>query len=503
MAQLQIISGERRQPLAVQPGTTILDALRAAGVRLTAPCGGTHHCGKCRVQASGALSPVSAEEAALLAGDTERLACFAHILGDSSVTLPPSAVWQVLTAFHRPLHVPAQSNSNWGIACDIGTTTVAAYLLRGGYAEPVASVGEYNAQACFGADVLSRIAYTMEHGPTQMQRTITGQLESLSLWLCRQADIRPGEVRSAVVTGNTTMLHLLCGLDAGPLALAPFTPASLFGMWTRLPLGAFASLPVYLPPCVSAYVGADVVCGALATQLEAMPGTVLFLDVGTNGEMILKTDTQLLACATAAGPAFEGAGISCGSGAVPGAISHVWLEDGRLRYETIADRPPESICGSGLIDAAAALIQVGLLNRKGRLRATLGGSCMIGQSGVCLTQKDIRELQLAKAAVRAGIQTLLDAAELLPEQLDQVVLAGGFGMALPVASAAAIGLLPGVCAGRVVAAGNTAGAGAAQLLLDEAQTAQAASLAGRIRYLELAGNPQFAKHFIKYLSLEP
>ena len=299
------------------------------------------------------------------------------------------------------------------------------------------------------------------------------------------------------------MLHLLCGLDAGPLTQAPFTPASLFGAWTHLPLGTFAALPVYLPPCVSAYVGADIVCGALVTQLEAMSGSVLFLDVGTNGEMILKTGTQLLACATAAGPAFEGAGISCGSGAVPGAISRVWLEDGQFQYETIEGQPAKSICGSGLIDAAAALIQAGLLNHRGRLKSALGSSCMIGQSGVCLTQKDIRELQLAKAAVRAGIQTLLDAAGLLPEQLDRVVLAGGFGMALPVASAAAIGLLPGVCTDRVMAVGNTAGAGAAQLLLDKAQETQAASLAGRIRYLELAGNPQFAKHFIKYLSLEP
>lgn len=503
MARVQIDTGDRQLLVDAGAGENLLALLIRAGVAVDAPCGGMHTCKKCMVRVAGAVSGPGEEEDALFRERGLRLACCTVILGDCRVWYEEDASFRVVTS-SAPGPVPTGGGllrDGYGFAVDIGTTTIAAYLLKAGEYAPIDSCGADNRQRTYGADVLSRIMYGAEHGIEPLGRAVREQLAQLFSALCSRNGVPAGAVKLAVVTGNTTMLHFLLDLDARGLSVAPFTPESLFGVEDTLHLPPFGDLRVYCPPCVSAYIGADVVCGAHFAELERRGGNRLFLDVGTNGEMILNAGGRLLACSTAAGPAFEGAGISCGSGAVSGAINHVFVENGEVRVEVLGGGRAKSLCGSGLIDGVAALKTVGILDVKGRLPKTCGGRYPIGSTEVCLTQKDVRELQLAKSALRAGMDTLLAEAGLTYESLDEIILAGGFGSVLSVDSAVEIGLFPAVCRHRVRAVGNAAGAGAMALLLDKNAAEQIEALAKRVELVELSCNPVFARQFIRGMNL--
>ncbi len=492
-----------------EPGQTILDILRGAGFVPDAPCGGRGTCGRCRVRISGAVSaPTDAEGAAVREG--LRLACQCRAEGDCTVTLSSAGADEICTdgagrAF------PLTRRAGLGAAVDIGTTTVVLYLYDLETGARLALAGGPNAQKPYGADVISRVSWCDEHenGLNELAAAIRGQLRALLAQTLAEAGRAEAELAELCVAGNTVMLHLLCGLDPHSIAVAPFTPRSLFG--EAIPGGTIGlpDVPVLLCPCVAGYVGGDITAGLLASGAAADAGPCLFLDVGTNGEMALCRGGRVVTCATAAGPAFEGAEISCGIPARAGAIDRVWLENGRVKISVLGGGEAAGVCGSGLLDALAVMLDLGAVDETGRLlppdetpeaaREYVfddGGAHFRLAPGVSVSAADVRALQLAKAAVAAGIETLLARMDAAPEDLTALYLAGGFGNYLRPESAARIGLFPACLASRTVPCGNSAGAGASAALCSDAARAELADIAARAEYLELSGRADFSEAYI-------
>ena len=350
-----------------------------------------------------------------------------------------------------------------GAAVDIGTTTLAAQLYdRDGL---LATAAAPNPQRSFGADVISRIGRSMEGDSPALANCVRQAIAGLLRTLCGQAGRRSEEIDALVLTGNTAMLHLLCGLDVSPLAAAPFQAEERFGRYlpaAELDLPCAPGALAYLPRCMSAFVGADITTALLASGICAGRETRMLTDIGTNGEIALWHQGRLSCCSTAAGPAFEGANLSQGMQGAPGAIDHAWVADGALEVHTIGEAAPAGICGSGVADVLAGLLELGRLDETGLLNE--GDDAWPLAPGVAITQGDIRQVQLAKSAVRAGIETLLARAGLAPDALAELAIAGGFGSYLSLDSAAAIGLIPPELKPRCRVLGNAALAGAAMLL---------------------------------------
>lgn len=408
-----------------------------------------------------------------------------------------------------------------GAAFDLGTTTVVGELWDLAAGKRLAVASRTNPQREFGADVISRTEHAARtpSGLAKLQSLAAGCLNEILAECLKSAGCRADDVAELFVAGNTVMQHLLMGVSPENIAQSPFTPAFAAATSARaaelgLSAGPLARLTVM--PAISGYVGGDIVAGLVATGLLDEPlGAVLFIDIGTNGEMVLVSDGRATSCSTAAGPAFEGARISSGMRAMSGAIEEVRFTGGDLECLTIDGAAPRGICGTGLIDAGAALLAAGLMENSGRLlepgelprelapalRARIrpdadDPAILLGAGReVALTQRDLRELQLAKAAVRAGAETLLAEAGLTSLDLSRVVLAGAFGSYIDPKTALAIGLLPDVPVERVNFAGNTSAAGARMALLDVAAREKARRLAQTVGYLELSGRADFQERF--------
>lgn len=496
MSSIHIEQNGVTRTLSVPADETLLSALRRAGYSIPAACGGKGRCGKCRVPVNG----------------VPRLACRVYPADGDTVTLPESAGGAILT---RTLPMPACQPGRTGCAAavDLGTTTVVARLYDLASGAELATESGWNTQAPYGADVISRIQYTLEQPDglqelSQRSREQVWALIGRALARCgRAADT----LREITLVGNTVMQHLFAGYSVRSIAAAPFQPETLFDASETVPLHG---VPVRLAPCVAGYVGGDITAGLLAAGLAELPGEHLFLDIGTNGEMALGGRGGFTCCAVASGPAFEGAGISCGMPGVDGAVSRVRYDRGFV-YDVIGGGTPKGLCGSGLLDLTAVLLRLGAIAPGGRLlppeqapaalRRHLthdadGNGCFHLTPEVSLTAADVRNLQLAKAAVAAGIRVLLQQRGLTPEQLDGVYLAGGFGSYLDPESAAAIGMLPRACAGKLHTLGNTALSGAAVLTLDGAQWQRIRAISRACSYLELSGRADFAAAFTENLS---
>jgi uncharacterized 2Fe-2S/4Fe-4S cluster protein (DUF4445 family) len=407
----------------------------------------------------------------------------------------------------------------FGVAFDVGTTTLVGTLmnLRTGMAASVLST--LNGQAPFGADVISRISHGM-NGPDsvlELQAAVVSTMNGIMSALYSETGVTPDRTYEAVVVGNATMLHLLFGIDPSPLAVMPFTPAFMEPMSVLAsdvgldihPRGYIQTLPA-----LGAYVGADIVAGVLATGIVREDKMRVFVDVGTNGEIVLGNGQRALATAAPAGPAFEGSQIRCGMRATDGAIEGVQLGD-TVELQVIGgDVPPEGICGSGLVDAVAQLLLAGLLDHSGRMKTAgdvpghpLGDRLIdvdgirafLLADGVYLTQKDIRELQFAKGSIATGIKVLMDILGIETKDLDEVLLGGSFGSYLNPESAKIIGLVPPVEVDRIIAVGNSAGEGAKIALLSYRERQVAFELPARIEYVELSGRTDFNDAFVSVL----
>jgi uncharacterized 2Fe-2S/4Fe-4S cluster protein (DUF4445 family) len=386
---------------------------------------------------------------------------------------------------------------NFGLAIDVGTTTLVMELVDVESGRVLDLEAALNSQSRRGADVISRITYALA-GAKNIQELRGLTLDTLNQMI-RRLLVRNHET---VVSGNTAMNHLLLGVPLDTLARAPY-----HAVFSRLPaleagdvgLGIYPRGKVYFAPNIKSFVGGDISSGLLASGLAARSGNYMLIDLGTNGEIVLKTDEGLTATSTAAGPAFEGMNISCGLPALPGAVYKA-EDNGALRVFTIGNSPPLGVCGTGLIDLAAVFLARGEIAPGGAIRKAAKKLAVVGD--IALTQNDIRQLQLACAAIKSGVQLMLKSAGLSVQQLDGIYIAGAFGNYLNVRNTMAIGLLPSVGEGKVVFIGNSSLAGARLLLLAREERNKVESLVEKIRYLSLASDPEFQDHFIQGLEFK-
>lgn len=556
------INGEA---LFTELGTTVSSLLKKShGVEM--PCGGRHACGKCMVYAEGSFAAPSETEQKLLGAERLaqgiRLACFLEAVpdgkidalrqeadGDETICVSTPSAPPVANAAGMSPAQPSERASaapsaeaapgarlyrHLGAAVDIGTTTIAAVLYREGRA--VGTMGAWNPQSVFGADVISRMEASLEGKADKLAAIVREAVSCLLTELAEHAGESAEAIETVIITGNTSMLYFLTQKDPRCLSRAPFEADELFGWWT---IGEALDLScrkadVYLPRCMSAFVGADIttaILGSGLTETDCIPGAEgsrkevaaaidpnvscretdgvsaaysgksrMMVDVGTNGEIVLFHKERLICCATAAGPAFEGAGLSCGMRGVAGAIDHVSWENGSWKVHVIGDREAstaEGICGSGVIDGVAGLLESGLLEDTGYLEEDV---CFAGNVG--LTAADIREVQLAKGAIRAGMETLLAEEKMDAAGLEGLYVAGGFGSYMSAKSAERIGLFPKIDLSRIKICGNAALAGAVKILHDRRMEKEATALAERAKTINLGSSAKFQEFYMKYMMFD-
>lgn len=527
MPTLTVIYGETVKTVKVAAGALLGDAIKATELPLEQPCAGRGTCGKCKVLVEAGMAPPDSVEAEnLTEGELavgNRLACRARVRGDAQVTLAPvviysDKVFRASNRYRRERDVPL------GLAIDLGSTTVAAFLVMLDDGEVCAGGASLNQQTVYGADVISRLAAATDEAggaradAERMHRlalaSINQAMDSLNL----SARMRE-RIERAVVVGNVAMHHLLLQLPLETLAALPFQPHSTAAVQDagRALGGIFPEgVRVALPPVIGGFVGSDALACLAYFGFEDAPGPMAAIDLGTNGEVMVTDGTRILVASTAAGPAFEGVNISCGTRAVDGAVVAARLENGQLALETIADEPPVGLTGSGLLSVVYELRQTGVIEASGRiapeppifndrLRQDAHGARAISltaNGALALSQWDVRELQKAKGAIRAAVEVLLGQLGLRAADLERVILTGSFGGRIDVDAVLALGMIPPVRRDVVETEANGAGLGAALFLSDEG-FALGERLAARAEQVDLDLDPDFNMRFVESMRLAP
>jgi len=470
--------------LNLPESVNLMTALQEHGIYLDAPCGGNGKCGKCKVLIDG----------------QEVLACQVTVDQDLTVTIPEKAGLNVLQtgiAVEQKMD-PVQGGHL--LAFDIGTTSVVCFLLDGKTGGELARSSMLNPQAAYGADVISRVQAALRGELGQQTKVIRDGMTALIQETCEKANVTPGEIGVVAVVGNPAMQQLFLGISPENLAAVPFAPAlrsaKTVACGEVLPICPNALLLIV--PDISGYIGADTMGCVLATELYKKEEITLMVDIGTNGEMVLGNKVRMIACSTAAGPALEGANIQFGMRGTYGAIDHVWLEDGKVSCSVIGGGKAMGICGSGLIDAVAVGLDMGLLNKRGRIQNE--DHIFHLTDTIYLTQDDIRQVQLAKGAIYAGIFLMAKQLGLEIRDIQKVQLAGAFGNYLSPESACRIGLLPEELLDKIEAVGNAAGSGAKLLACDKNLLSLTQALTEKIEFLELASLPEFSRTFAKAMN---
>jgi uncharacterized 2Fe-2S/4Fe-4S cluster protein (DUF4445 family) len=538
MAGIKVLQGDQERILDADPNENLLKLLQDNGYFIPAACGGNGTCGKCRV------------DYRLHGKAHSALACRTEAEDEMEVTLPEWSEKDIITEGVPGRGAETASGTElfssradiWkgpvSAAVDLGTTTIAAALISGAEenndkAEVIDRKGAWNRQAAYGADVISRIQYIMEHqenGLQTLSRTVRGQTIEMLRAMCERNHIDISQIGDVYIAGNTIMEHIFCGISPVSIAAAPFTPETLFltdespncdSILMAVDEKKSHQANIHMAPCVSGYVGGDIVSGLAASGMAEREETGLFLDIGTNGEMAIGGKDGLICCAVASGPAFEGAQIACGMSASTGAVSAVSWEDGKLRTEVVGEGSPRGICGSGLVDLLAVLLECNVIDESGcflspeeaeeegvspemlaYLSEDKDGNGMFWisrENEVYFSAQDVRRLQLAKAAVAAGIEVLLKEKEISAEQVDRLYIAGGFGKHLNLRSAAAIGMFPAVLEERAVYAGNASLLGAERACMEPGVYDKMQEVQAACRYLELSGNEMFNEAYIEQM----
>ena len=469
MMQFSVTFQPDNRSVTVPAGTTLLQAQILAGLHPDAPCGGKGTCGKCRVIVDG----------------TEVLACQTTVDRDMVVRSSEEENVKILTTGLQVTTQPDGEN-DYVLAFDIGTTTVVAYLLDGNTGSSLAQGSTMNPQSQYGADVISRIQYALNENSHALSGCIREAMAQLTAETAAKAGISPEQITAAAIVGNTAMHHLMLGIDPKPLVTPPYMPNIS---------DALERNGARILPNIAGFVGGDTVGCMVATRFDQLEELTLLIDIGTNGEMVLGNKDRRIACSTAAGPAFEGAKISCGMRGADGAVDHVMLENGEITYHILGEVEPEGLCGSGLLDLVAVLLDQEIIDESGRLESKSFTLC----DNVTLTQKDVREVQLAKAAIRAGIELLALKMGVTVEDIRRVYLAGAFGNYMNPASACRIGMIPPALQDRIVPIGNAAGEGAKLCALSRAEFTYSQTLAKNTEFLELASLPQFQDYYVDAL----
>ncbi|MBC8470648.1 MAG: DUF4445 domain-containing protein [Planctomycetes bacterium] len=508
--------------ISIHSGETLMEAAGKAGIILNTFCGGIGTCKKCLIKLEPSGQAV--------------LACQYRIKSDLTVTIPRDSrffehkylahgietdIDGVADIYEKYLEI-SSLDKIFGIAVDIGTTSVVAKLIKMIDGECLATEAALNPQSKYGDDVISRIAYAHnEDKLSELNRDITGCINDLVIKLCHKTGVNAHFIYEMCVVGNTTMNHIFLELPISQLGQAPYKAFSLdahdLPAW-KLHIAMNPAGKIHTVENIAGFVGSDTTAVALAVDIDSAEKMTLAVDIGTNGELVLGTKDKLYAASCAAGPALEGARITCGSRATEGAIEAVVVNEGDIDLEVIGNCPARSICGSGLIDAVAVMLELGIIDLTGRFvepanlkdkvsPAILSRICeqqgepafILSDSGaadkIFLRQKDIRETQLAKAAIRAGIKLLQKKIGLEDADIERILLAGAFGNYIRKESALRIGLLPDVPLERIVFVGNAASSGARMALVSQQYRDKARELAKKIEYIEIAHEPEFQDVF--------
>ena len=491
--KLHIKQNNQTRTISAEIGNNLLDVLRANDISIDAPCGGLGTCGKCVV-------------------DTHKgqlLACKTTIddsFFDINIAIPNTGDMKILAAYENPYPCLCnRPNAHHGIAIDIGTTTLAFELLDASTGTRMASHSQVNSQREFGADVMSRITNAVAGNAVQLHACIKKDIIEGIRHIMKKGQVGENDISLVAITGNTTMLHLLLNQPCDSLGIAPFTPVFLdmkILKFSELFESPLLSCDVIILPGISTFVGADISAGMLCAGWPNTPGTSLLIDLGTNGEMTLFSKDKIVVTSTAAGPAFEGGNISMGIGSVNGAISKVryFAENYVYSYETIGNCDPLGICGTGVVDIAAELIRHKLVDETGSIES--GEDAITIAPDILFTQKDIREIQLAKSAIRSGIEILLDMAGVNYADISTVFIAGGFGHKIDLQNAVTLGLIPTELAEKVVVLGNAALGGCAKVLLNSTAETDIVNLANMATEVNLATHPRFNELFMDYMEME-
>ncbi len=532
-------------------GENLLKIAEKAGILIDASCAGTMKCGKCKIKISkGETAPLTAAEKNLLS-DFEirngyRLACCLEITSDLEVYVPNSHGSS--TRKKKMTNLPEDfipetritSTSYYGVAFDIGTTTVVGMLWNLKANTLVDAEARTNYQSVHGSDVISRIQFCSQKdlNTALMQEKVICCLNDILEDIFVRNHILPQNVYDVTIVGNTTMSHLVLGVHPKSLARTPFAPVFCDAQnLTAKELGIMVNprANVFLLPNIAGHVGSDIVGMMLATHIYKRKGCHIAIDIGTNGEVVAIKDGRLLTCSTAAGPAFEGSSIHHGMRAAAGAIETVSIQGDKVSIQTIDNAAPIGICGSGLIDAVAELLNTGIIEPNGRMLTSQDSikkgipikltkrivtykqqpafvlaypenfplstlSEALNQCGfrdaILLTQQDVREVQLAKGAILAGIQTLMKTLGMTKNDIDSILLAGAFGNYINKKSALRIGLFPQIAKEKILSVGNAAGAGASMALLSDTERKTASEIAQKIEHIELSMNMDFQEFYM-------
>ncbi len=517
--------------IAINEQTTILEAIRMVGLQVSSECGGRGTCGKCRVLINPAAAPTQVESTLLGKHDLDggvRLACQHRISSDTRAVIPhtTAAVKILASGVSSPSDfAPDEGHEGeFGIAVDLGTTTIVAYLLDLSSGNQIANSADLNPQVIFGEDVMSRIAYAMkdEKSGTLLKRSVLEKIDELSTMLCSASKVPSDQLSRLVVVGNTAMHHLALGLDPASLGLAPYEPQMRDAFTSKGREVGLKSVPnteVYFAPNVAGFVGGDTLAFILSQRLDLADDVVLGIDIGTNGEIVLSKRGELFCCSAAAGSAFEGATISHGMRGQDGAIEHLAIREieDAPDLSVIGDGVPRGLCGSAIVDTVAELLRNGLINASGRMKVSArvvdntkeGLAYLVvdvgehaSKSRIVFTQKDVRQVQLAKGAILAGTQILMQVANVRTEDIKAIYLAGAFGNYIDPSSALRIGLFPHVDLESIIAVGNAAGEGAKRLLISKKSRELIEQLRKEINYYELATHDNFADVFAQATVLE-
>lgn len=507
---------EKLYKIAASDGRTILEMLTAEGHSFSFPCGGRGSCGKCKIcVVDGDVPPSKADEAFFAKEQIEegyRLACQAVPVTDCTVRLCgweeiENGEAEILSKISEAKVSIKTGDGKDYIAIDIGTTTIAVSLVDGVTGKSVRVYTAMNRQRSFGGDVITRIAAACEGKGGQLQQLIREDL----LNGIREVFTRSGRNAAGIaIAGNTTMGHLLMGLSCETLGTVPFTPVDI-SMRTLRFEEVFGvneyDIPVLLLPGISTYVGADITAGMLSCGFDETEEITLLIDLGTNGEMAIGNRDRILVTSTAAGPAFEGGNISCGMASVAGAICNVSIEETNVKITTIADNSPAGICGTGAIAALSELLRLEYVDETGLLDEDyFEDGFLLCQSAdgvpIAFTQKDVRQMQLAKAAVRAGLETLLLRYGVDYDGVDHVYLAGGFGYKMDLEQAVGIGLLPEELKGKVQAVGNSSLSGARDALLLEDAPKRLQHICALAEEVNLSMDKEFQELYVEHMMFE-
>jgi uncharacterized 2Fe-2S/4Fe-4S cluster protein (DUF4445 family) len=554
MTQLTILPFKKK--VEIRTDETVMEALRRGGYEIEGPCNGQGICGKCRIRVENPADVPQTPHRRITETEARekgiRLGCRLIPQGDITVHLPDdfSVDARILEGEHlggielKPAAiVVSRKDAYWmryagedsqvilqkwgaqfsakGLAIDVGTTTLVATLFCLVTGKELATASSINPQTKFGHDVVSRIQKgSTEKGLAEVAGVVRKELNRLVQTACKKSNAMADEILDVVIGGNTTMLTLVAAINPEPLGRLPFTvdikggasyAAKDFGLDVN-PAGR-----VYVPPIVHAFIGSDITAGVLACGCLEKKKPSLFVDVGTNGEMGINNDGRFIVASTAAGPAFEGMGVSCGIRAVPGAVEAAYFDGETIDIKTIDAQPARGICGSGIIDIMASLLKAGVVNPGGRiktpgqkegLQASVAECLLLIDDqpvfniadGVFFTQADIRQLQLAKGAIRTGIDMLMSEANVTAEDLDDITLAGAFGYHLRPDSLATIGLIPDKLARKVRFAGNTSKTGCAMMLINASLREYLEKQVQSVEHLPLAEKISFQERFIENLN---